>query len=595
MKRIITSAALCGILVLATTVSCQIKMESPNPNKPGDSMEEYESRSLSIVFDGTRINSAGTSMRWNTGSENMAVIGKVGGTPRIYKFTKSGDQGSTPVAGNFTCDAVDVGAELLYAVFPYSESYSLTDDTTLSLNLSEAQNLNIMGSVSNNVLLAGKISAGTVTMKNVCAFLKFLLPQRLIDSGISLCDVSHVNISGTGICGDVEVDFSGVAPSVTGAGDGDAIVAKPKIKSERGQAGTLYIPVLPGTYPSISFTIVYTAADGHSSFVKTTTNSNTLLRNEVYDCGTLSGPFAESLTCTSSLSGTTLTMEAESVLWKYSGVTNSDYTLQFRYKDSEDADIPANWTTVDAATVSGDGTDVDFSATATVTAGRTYDVVALAAADGVTKEATAPGAATKVSVTLKTSVDSDFSSIVYEAAPEDGYFKVTDNSGNDIFPRFYPGSAADTDSKRFYKKVWSESSSIWGAVQTVTSGTPGKVTACKVTKDGFDFTFGPTVAYYSIYAKKLCAQSGVPICIHCPSGYTITKITIGAAKGTKLNWGLGSSSSSTDIVAAVDYRNDSAAASHDFVIASPAEGTSYWLISGTSSNRLETLTVYYDY
>ena len=596
MKRIFASAALCGILALAAAVSCQVKMEAPVPESPEVPAEAYETRSLSINLDGTRINSVGTTMRWNTTAENMAVIGKVGGVAHIYQFTKSGDQGSTPAAGNFVCDAVDVGAELLYAVFPYSDGYTLIDDTTLGLSLSGTQNLNLMGSVSNNVLLAGKISGGTVTLKNVCAFLKFTLPERLINAGTSLSDVSQVTISGTGIRGAVEVDFSGAVPSVTGAGDSDSIVAKPKIKSDRGQSGTLYIPVLPGTYSSMSFTIRYTAADGHSEFVKASTSSNTLVRNEVYDCGTLSGPFAQSLSCTSSLSSTTLTMEAESVLWKYSGITNSDYSLQFRYKDSEDADIPANWTTVDAATVSGDDTDVTFSATATVTADRTYDVVALATADGVTKEAAAAGAKTKVSVTLDANQPTDVATVVYDASPDDGYFKVTTDAGVDKFPTFYPGKAG-SGSKTFYRKVWD--SSDWGIVETISDPDyiPSKEAACTVTKNEFDFTFATTTtsAYYTIWTGLFCFQNGSNIRIHCPTGYTITKVNITVSANKNCTYGIGSTATTCDKVVSQSYKDPSNPVSQDLVIPSPEESTDYYLIGGTNSNRLATMTVYYEY
>ena len=93
MKNLISKLAVCCTVALAA-VSCSVKIENP-----ADAPEkQLETRSLAINLDGTRINSVGTTMRWNTSAESMAVIGKKSGEVRIYKFTKSGDQGSTPAA-----------------------------------------------------------------------------------------------------------------------------------------------------------------------------------------------------------------------------------------------------------------------------------------------------------------------------------------------------------------------------------------------------------------------------------------------------------------------------------------------------------------
>lgn len=562
-----------GIIALAALVVCVSCTKEENGVDPG---QKNGLRTLSISVDlTTKVNSVGPTIQWDGGEENLSVIGLVDGNPRMYKFTKAAT-GSKSTEATFT-SAVDIpaSADLLYAVYPYNSQYNWdgTGDPSLSLTLKNEQSCFDNGGVSAHPLMAGKISGNSVTLKQVCSFLKFTLPAR---SGAASY-VRYIYVRGTGVAGNVDVDFSGSDPI---ASTGDANYMRVTTKNAGEKSGDVYVPVLPGTYSSLTIELEYT--DGHSNYLRTTNNSNTLERGKYKDLGTASGPFVVSTGVSSAtLNGTTLSLSGTAIVWKYFGVDNSKYTFKFAYKDSEATD----WTEVPADSPTGDGTDVTFTKDVTVTAGKTYNVKAIVVASGVTSESTeeTTAAKSKKTVTINAATNDDFANFVY-STPSKDYHIIVNESGDPIFPTittWFKGKA-----KKYDGSAFGESFDFDGSCNQIIGGT--------LTKDGCQFVFKNAKNYYVRLNNAILFKPQNGFQIVCPSGHTITKITLNGAysKDFAFNWGLNTAFSLNGFI------NPPAAEpsfKYEWDIPTKVAGQSYFVISGANQCAFTSLEVEYEY
>lgn len=584
MKKIIFAF---GIVLASVTamVSCQKDIEV---SKAGGT----SAVTLSVEV-ASKINSSGTTMRWNSSAESMAVIGRVGSQTVIYKFSKGSEAAAS--SATFSCDVVDNAAELLYAVFPYSEDYTIANDGKLNLTISATgQNLTAMNSVPNNTLMVGKVSGSTASLKSVCAYLKINLPER---SNSGLSEVSLIKVHGTGIAGDIVVDMSGDAPVSVGAGTENYITVKPKMTGTQGRTGVVFVPVLPGTYNDFAIEMIY--GDGSDRYTRTSSSSNNYLRNKVYDCGTMSGPYVKALAAAVSKEGTTLTLTGTGQFFKYSGVTNANYTATFLYKAADDPDLEENWIDVQA-TITGDDENVEISASDVVDAGTEYVAKLVVAAGGLstTVNATSGGGGVTpketASVTLTTATATDFANFVYSPAPADGYHKAVDADGNDIFPPIYPGKKSG---QSYNAKIWYESTSSYGDKVNISLSDDAatNIVGGTLTKGIYQFVFSSTETYYSIFSKKFCCNRDYTILLPCPSGYAITSVVLYVSKNNNVTWGLGTTSNEANIAPKQGAKDANNPVTVTLTVSNPVEDTQYYLISGAANNRFETLTVNYEY
>lgn len=566
-----------GIIALAALAACVSCTKEENGVDPG---QKNGLRTLSISVDlATKVNSVGPTFQWDAAEDHLSVIGLVDGSPRMYKFTKAA--GSKSTEATFT-SAVEIpaSAQLLYAVYPYNSDYNWDGTGDLSLTLKNVQSCYDNGGVSAFPLMAGKISNNSVTLKQVCSFLKFTLPAR---SG-SASYVRSIYVRGTGIAGNVDVDFSGDDPV---ASAGDAEFMRVGTKNEGAKYGDVYVPVLPGIYSSLEIELEYT--DGHSNYVRTTNSSNTLVRGKYKDLGTASGPFVVSTGVSSAtLDGTTLSLSGTANVWKYFGVDNSKYTFKFAYKDSEAEDIAANWTEVDADSPTGDGNTVTFTKDVTVTAGKTYNVKAVVVASGVTSESTeeTTAAKSKKTVTINAATNDDFANFVYSTPTKSGYHIIVNESGEPIFPiltDWFKGKAKEYDGSAF-----GESYNFDGELKLFVGGT--------LTKDGCEFVIPQSNRYYVRFnnAIRFRVQHGFQIV--CPSGHTITKITLNGASDPNFafNWGLNTAFSLSGFIVTPAAITE-APFKYEWEISPKVAGQSYWVISGTSQCAFTSLEVEYEY
>ena len=567
-----------GIIALAALAACVSCTKEENGVDPG---QKNGLRTLSISVDfATKVNSDGPTIKWDAAKDNLSVIGLVDGSPRMYKFTKA--EGSKSTEATFT-SAVEIpaSAELLYAVYPYNSKYDWdgTGDPSLSLILKNEQSCFDNGGVSAHPLMAGKISGNSVTLKQVCSFLKFTLPAR---SG-SASNVRYIYVRGTGVAGNVDVDFSGSDP-IASAGDADYM--RVTTKDAGTKSGDVYVPVLPGTYSSLTIELEYT--DGHSNYLRTTNNSNTLERGKYKDLGTASGPFVVSTGVSSAtLEGTTLSLSGTANVWKYFGVDNSKYAFKFTYKDSEAEDIAANWTEVTADSPTGDGNTVTFTKDVTVTAGKTYNVKAVVVASGVTSESTeeTTAAKSKKTVTINAATNDDFANFVY-STPSKDYHIIVNESGDPIFPTITAWFKGKT--KVYDGSAFGESQDFNGELKKFVGGT--------LTKDGCEFVIKNSSSYYVRYnnAIRFKVQHGFQIV--CPSGHTITKITLNGASDANFafNWGLNTAFSLNGFIVTPAAITE-APFKYEWVISPKVAGQSYWVISGAPQCAFTSLEVEYEY
>lgn len=603
MRKVMFMAAACSVMAMFA-LSCgkeNTEPVEPNNNQPEVPQEEVKMVDVTLTAGvaETKVFSSGNTIKWNSGNNNaIAVFADVSGSIVRYKFNGSNAASST-TSLNFT-GSVAEGAVLKYASYAYSEDRTCVNDV-LALRIADNQYCDANNSIPHNTPLYGIISGTNVTMKAPCAFLKVTLPQSTDSQTLTIYE--NVNVSAANAFGDFTVDCSGVTPVVS-AGNADEV----NVSVRKNQSCTMYVPILPGTYNDITVTVSYTTADGHADFSRNSTQSQTFESGCAYDCHEVAGPYVESVTTgAGSSEETTLSMAGSAVLWKYAGVTNSNYTFKFFYAPHGTAKGDPAWTEVAASSVSGDGTAVSFSASATVAAGA-YDFYAQVSDGSVTIDGDIEAAVAKV----VTEVEWTFASIAggtgSYVAPGDPALStatfsynnttanrkmITDAEGNPVFPTF----SISSGKAEFYYKNWD--GSAWSTVNEVSDGTAsndvngmlGGSTSIVVDGDTYTLTINQTGKYYTFFSGKLCSQKGFNMRMVCPDDFTIKRVVLSTASGDVCNWGIGTTGSSADKVAGQAYSDGSA----DITIPSPVSGQDLYLISNNAASRLQVITVYYEH
>lgn len=589
MKKTRIFAALSSLAVIFT-VSC-VK-ETPNgveenPVEPG-----FKTVTLTAGVQ-TKMNSADNVLRWNTGAEKLAVFGQIGDSMVKYLFTKPSGTTNTPTSAEFT-GTVSENAVLKYAAYPYDaddEKCNCSSDGVFTFKIDPGQIFNATNSVSAYPTLYSEIDGQSVTMKSACAYLRIMLPYD--NSNSSLAIFKSVEINSKGISGTFTLDCTGAAPVVS-AGDGSRILCTPK----NSKSGALYVPVIPGTYDDITITVNYTDDCGYPAFVRQSTKTQTFEMGKFYDCKEVSGAYIEGVTAgAASVEGTTLTMNASAVIWKYSGITNGNYTAKIFYAEEGVAKGAAGWTELPVE-IAGETNEVTLSASATVDASKTYQFYAQVYDGTKTIDSEIAFSSIKVTKITKT-VEFTFDGTGFEYLdPENGYKVITDEAGNPVFPNFYPGEK--TNKYYSYKEY---SNGKWGEVITKdTTPTPTNILGGIITKeaDGENFSifinseYSTYESYYTYWTDLLCCDSKFNIKVLCPEDYAITGITLKVLKDKTCTWGVGSKANTYDISASQSYKSTTGNVEVNIPIPATEIGTPYYLVSNAKSNRLSSLVITYE-
>ena len=509
----------------------------------------------------------------------------------MYDFQK--EAGSSATSTTFS-GSVAEGATLRYASYPYSQNRTRSGDV-LGLMLANHQGCDQTNSVPHNTPLYGIVSGGSVTMKTPCAFLKITLPKTTADATLEVFD--SLRVLANNCAGNFTVDLSAPATPVVSAGDDNHIAVAPR----KSYSSTVYVPILPGTYNDVTIRLEY--KDGHAPFSKQSTQSQTFVSGYVYDCHEFAGPYVESVTTGSpSLEGTTLSMSANAVLWKYAGVSNSNYTCKFFYSEAGLAKDAAGWTEV-AATVDGFGSAVTLSASATVAAGNNYQCYAQVSDGSVTIDGEIVGATAKVVTNVEFVFASEMLASPYsfeyntlQQGNSDGMRMITDDSGNPVIPTFKPGSGTS-----YYYKAWNATNGAFGTVASDSTVPYGLQLGMTISKGEFsikfpDFSSSSSAAYWCVYSSLLCTTNNKFFAVNCPSGYTITAITLKCAANKTCKWGVGTASGTMDIYEITDIKDatNPVEVKVDIPAATQAVGKKYYVKSGINNNRLSSIVVTYE-
>lgn len=578
-------AALCSTAAILA-VSCEKKELNPQaPEDPQDpSLVEV---TLSATVEDSKVLSDGVTMKWNSSADNLSVFAETGGNVALYKFSKAA--GSSAVSADFS-GSVPQNATLKYAVYPYSLDRTC-ENNVLGLMLNRRQSCDAVNSVPHNTPLYGIVSGASVTMTNPCAFLKVMLPKKSDESTLAIYD--SLRVSASQCAGNFTVNLTTPATPVVSKGDLDELALAPR----KSQSGYVFVPILPGTYDDITISVEYN--DGHAAFSRQSTQHQTFESGYFYDCHEFAGPYVESVTTGEpALDGTTLSLSANAVLWKYAGVSNSDYTCKFFYSEAGLAKDAAGWTEV-AATVDGSGSAVTLSGSATVAAGASYQCYAQVSDGSVTIDGEIVGAdaPTVVEFVFSAMPAGDPYSFAYTTLSQgknDGVKMITDAQGNPVIPTFKPGSSTS-----YYYKAWNATAGEYGSVESATALPNGLQQGMTVSKGDYSVSF-PTLSssnsasYYTISSSLLCVTNNKYVTINCPSGQTIKSITLKCTASKTCTWGVGTAASTRDILASTDYNNtDYVKVKVNIPAETQAAGKKFYVISGINNNRLSAIEVEY--
>lgn len=583
MKKFSIIAAACSFAVL-NMLSCS--KEGQNTENPGQEPVVTPEKELVYLSAGieTKVFSDGNTLKWNGAKEDLAVFALYNDAVEKYKFSK--EAGTASTSATFSGE-VTKGATLNYAAYPYTDD-CMYEAAVLSMKLNETHSCDAANSIPHFTPLYGIVGQNnSITMYSPCAFLKVDLPKTT-DQTVVACYES-IQVNAAGCCGEFTVDFSG-GNAVVSRGDANTISVTPR----KNSSGYVYVPVLPGEYSHVDIVLVYN--DGHSQFVKTSTKTQTFQSGTVYDVKAFSGPYVESVTTQSaSVSGTNLQMTASAVCWKYSGVTNNDYSFKFYYRESGDGDFSE----VAASSVTGDDTSVSFTANVEgVDESKSYEVYASVTGAGVAVDGQTITTATKESVVKEFSfltAPTNFQYSTLSKGKNDGYKMIVDASGNPVFPTFKPSN----NTADFYCKIWDAANGVYGETQHVTGATPSGQTGISIFNGDYSITINSTAKYYTVSSSLLCVVNATAIKMNCPTGYKISAVGIKIAKGKACRWGIGAESyysqGDPEVLPFTDVANAEADVDVTFNIADKTVvNKPYYFISGQNNNRLGVLTITYE-
>lgn len=220
--------------------------------------------------------------------------------PSNTRFDLSDGAGTT--SGTFEADAAPVAESGRYfAVYPYSSSISLSNDTLKNLLLPHVQRLNgTAGHDAAAAMMAAVTTSSNLAFKNVCAYIKFTIGQ--FSTG-AVQRVDFVSNGSEKISGSFNLTFDAVTglPVVEedNAMNASIVTLLPE-GSTFGQDVTCYLAVLPDTL-STGFTITFSNAE--RKYTRKTTRSVELTRGGILNLGTFNDQTDWSYVTTAALAG----------------------------------------------------------------------------------------------------------------------------------------------------------------------------------------------------------------------------------------------------------------------------------------------------
>ena len=254
---------------------------------PGDLYAGFEEETRTYVEDGKYL-------RWHEDDRLTAFYGNT--LNRQYKFNgATGDNsGSFSYVQNGDLETGNT-IDRIYAVYPYDETTTITDEGAISLTLPAVQAYaeNSFGRGANTMIAVTENVEDTfLSFKNACGYLKLKLYNA---EGATVKSIEVKGNSDEKIAGAATATIAfGEAPQLTMAegatttitldcGDGVALGATAETETE-------FWVVIPETTFAEGITITVTDTDG-DIFEKSTTNEVAITRNEILPMAALNAEF----------------------------------------------------------------------------------------------------------------------------------------------------------------------------------------------------------------------------------------------------------------------------------------------------------------
>lgn len=241
--------------------------------------------------------SGGPKIYWSKG-DKLSVFDDASQTSHEFKMVEEAAAQTVEFSGKLTADSDPV-----YAIFPANASASIDEKGIITTEMNPQ-----MGAISNTKSFSQKsnLSVGRfvkeddewkVEMKNVLGYLKFTLPQTgdktFVNSGTTYkrtyVDKVTVRVTTGYLGGTVKINYNDGEPLfeiVEGTGFQEVSVS-PKnydVDGKKYIADYYYIPVLPGEYGGLSYTLHYT--DGHEEYTRSASSQVlTVTRAQYTDVG----------------------------------------------------------------------------------------------------------------------------------------------------------------------------------------------------------------------------------------------------------------------------------------------------------------------
>lgn len=189
-------------------------------------------------------------------------------------------------AGASTCFTQETEGELVgttfYAVYPYSSSNTISSGVvTVGMKDNYSAKAGSFTSASGSIMTA-KTTSAELHFKNLTSLVKFTIPEGLGISQLYFFGAGSSSLVGT-VSASIAEDGT---PTVTAAPAANGGVTITPNGNATFEAGTYYMPVLPGTYTSLRVKITYAEGTVKSSYAFSL-NSFTASRSKIANIGTI--------------------------------------------------------------------------------------------------------------------------------------------------------------------------------------------------------------------------------------------------------------------------------------------------------------------
>ena len=225
-------------LILVSSFSCQKELDSA---QDVDTIvpEGMMRLTLKATSENTKTTISGDGHTLWAAEDKISVVANDNSISDPFDLTGGANTASATFTGN-----IPNGTSAVYAVYPAGRISSVSG-TTVKVSIPSSRE----GDFGSGNIAVSKVSGGSLTFKNVTAFISFTLP-----AGTDVTSVVVESVDGSPLAGDLSVDCSGSTPAPTTTIENAASSITTTTSSG---AGTYYIAIAPGVAHAKGFKMSY--------------------------------------------------------------------------------------------------------------------------------------------------------------------------------------------------------------------------------------------------------------------------------------------------------------------------------------------------